>query len=271
MTGLPAGIPVIYGSGDQPAQAIGNGCVKEGLIISNIGTGGQISAYSKKNTYDEKLRTHTFCHALDHAYSIFGATLCSGMSFNWLKNKILRTEDYHTMSSMAAEISPGSEGLIYLPYLSGERTPHMNENAKGMFFGLKLGHDHRHFTRAVMEGVTFSLKDSLRILAEIGISGDRIIASGGGASSPVWLQIQADVFEMEVGVSCVKEQACLGACIMAGVGAGIFKSVQQACDQYVEFEDKVYKPNEEHVSLYRENYAVYQKLYERTKDLMEMV
>lgn len=271
LTGLPEGIPVIYGSGDQPAQAIGNGCVKDGLLVSNIGTGGQISAYSKKNKYDEKLRTHTFCHALDQAYSIFGATLCSGMSLNWLKNKVLRTEDYHTMSLMAAEISPGSEGLIYLPYLSGERTPHMNENAKGMFFGLKLGHDHRHFTRAVMEGVTFSLKDSLRIFEEIGITGSRMIASGGGASSPVWLQIQADIFEMEVQVSRVKEQACLGACILAGVGAGIFKSVQQACDQYVEFEDKVYKPDEEHVSLYRENYAVYQKLYERTKDLMEMV
>jgi xylulokinase len=271
LTGLNAGIPVIFGSGDQPAQSIGNGAVKEGLIVSNIGTGGQISAYTKNDKYDSKLRTHTFCHSIDHAYTIFGATLCSGMSLNWLKNKILNIDDFNILSSMTDEIPPSSEGLIYLPYLSGERTPHMNQNAKGMFFGLKLCQDHRHFARAVMEGVTYSLKDSLSIFEEMGIAGDRIIASGGGATSPVWLQIQADIFEKKVQVCRVKEQACLGACIMAGIGVGIYKNAQQACEKYVEFDEKVYEPIQEHVLVYREAYAVFRKLYERTVDLMELV
>ena len=119
------------------AQSIGNGVFREGEVISNIGTGGQISAYIKEPKYDRELRTHTFCHALDKAYTIYGATLCSGMSLNWLKNKILDIEDFNRMSYMAREIEPGCKGLIFLPYLSGERTPHMNPSAKGMFFGLR--------------------------------------------------------------------------------------------------------------------------------------
>jgi xylulokinase len=269
-TGLRAGIPVIYGSGDQPAQSIGNGAVREGLIISNIGTGGQISTYAKKDVYDSKLRTHTFCHSIDQAYTVYGAALCSGMSLNWLKNKILHISDFKRMSDMAEEIDSGSEGLIYLPYLSGERTPHMNPKAKGMFFGLQLRHDDRHMIRSVMEGVAFSLKDSLQIFEEIGIEGDRIIASGGGASSDVWLQIQADIFEKDVYVSCVKEQACLGACIMAGTGTGLFPSVQDACERYVKFDSKVYSPNCTQAAKYRNSFEIYQELYNRTKDLFEM-
>ncbi|QEY35529.1 xylulokinase [Caproiciproducens galactitolivorans] len=268
-TGLRAGIPVIYGSGDQPAQSIGNGAVREGLIISNIGTGGQISTYSKKDVYDSGLRTHTFCHSIDKAYTVYGAALCSGMSLNWLKNKVLHIKDYKLMSNMAGEIDSGSDGLIYLPYLSGERTPHMNPKARGMFFGLQLRHDNRHIIRSVMEGVAFSLKDSLQIFDEIGIKGNRIIASGGGASSDVWLQIQADIFEKEVHVSCVKEQACLGACIMAGAGTGIFGSIQEACNRYITFDSKVYYPNMSKMVKYRTSYEIYQELYSRTKDLFE--
>jgi D-xylulose kinase len=269
-TGLRAGIPVIYGSGDQPAQSIGNGAVREGLIISNIGTGGQISTYSKRDVYDPDLRTHTFCHSIDHAYTIYGAALCSGMSLNWLKNNVLHINEFHRMSDMAGEIDSGSEGLIYLPYLTGERTPYMNPKAKGMFFGLQLRHDDRHMIRAVLEGVAFSLKDSLEIIKQIGINGDRIIASGGGASSDVWLQIQADIFEKAVYVSRVKEQACLGACIMAGVGAEIFGSVQEACDRYIEFDSKIYYPNETQLEKYRASYQLYQQLYNKTKDLMDV-
>ena len=168
--GLKEGIPVVYGSGDQMAQSIGNGVFREGEVISNIGTGGQISAYIKEAKYDRELRTHTFCHALDKAYTIYGATLCSGMSLNWLKNKVLGIEDFNSMSHMAQEIDPGCRGLIFLPYLSGERTPHMNPSAKGMFFGLSLCQDRRYLTRAVMEGVTFSLRDSLTILRSWGSS-----------------------------------------------------------------------------------------------------
>lgn len=178
--------------------------------------GGQISTYIKEPVYDKKLRTHTFCHSIDYGYTIYGATLCSGMSLKWLKDKILRIDDFDQLSQMAGEIAPGSEGLIYLPYLTGERTPHMDPCAKGMFAGLTLGHDRRHIVRAVMEGVTMSLRDSLTIFRELGIKCDTMIASGGGAKSHEWLQMQADIFHKKVIVCEVNEQACLGACILAG-------------------------------------------------------
>lgn len=267
-TGLPKNISIVYGSGDQPAQSIGNGAVKKGTIISNIGTGGQISTYSDKDIYDEKLRIHTFCHGVNQAYTIFGATLCSGMSMNWMKDKILYESDFQTMSKEAGQAEPGSKGMIYLPYLSGERTPHMNPEARGMFFGLKLNQYRSHMIRSIMEGVVFSLKDSLEIFESIGLSGNRIIASGGGASSQVWLQIQADILEKEIKVCTVKEQACLGACIMAGIGGGLFKNVDEAVQRFVTFEDRCYEPREEYRQMYREQHQIYKELYENTKELM---
>ena len=267
-TGLPEGIPVVYGSGDQPAQSIGNGAVKEGLIISNIGTGGQISAYSATDIYDPKLRIHTFCHALNRAYTIFGATLCSGMSMNWLKDKILEAKSYQELSDAAAETEPGAGGLLYLPYLTGERTPHMDAGASGMFFGMRLIHDRRHFVRSVMEGVVYSLKDSLQIFEQMGLRADRIIASGGGAASPIWLQIQADILEKEICVSAVKEQACLGACILAGAGTGMLESTEEGVKRYVSFRGDTYEPRERLKDMYREQHRKYQQLYQAAKGLM---
>lgn len=267
-TGLPAGIPVVYGSGDQPAQSIGNGAVQEGLIISNIGTGGQISAYSAADIYDPELRIHTFCHALNRAYTIFGATLCSGMSLNWLKDKILEAGSFQELSNAAAETEPGAGGLLYLPYLTGERTPYMDTGASGMFFGMRLMHDRRHFVRSVMEGVVFSLKDSLQIFEQMGLRADRIIASGGGASSPLWLQMQADILEKEICVSGVEEQACLGACILAGAGTGILESVEEGVKRFVSFRGDTYEPRRYLKELYREQYRKYQQLYQTTKELM---
>ncbi len=266
--GLKAGIPVVYGAGDQQAQSIGNGVFEEGKIISNIGTGGQISTYIQEPVYDKKLRTHTFCHPINKGYTIYGATLCSGMSLNWLKNKILKIDNFEQISEMAAEIEPGSEGLVYLPYLSGERTPHMNPSAKGMFAGISLCHDRRHFIRAVMEGVTFSLRDSLTIFQELNIRGDTIIASGGGSNSDVWLQMQADIFRKKVIVCEVSEQACLGACILAGAGTGIFPSVKEGADRFVSFREKEYLPNQENAAVYDRQYEKYRELYELNKDWM---
>lgn len=266
--GLSEGIPVVYGSGDQMAQSIGNGVFKEGEVISNIGTGGQISAYIKEPKYDRKLRTHTFCHGLDQAYTIYGATLCSGMSLNWLKNKILGVDDFDDMSAMAQEIEPGSGGLVFLPYLSGERTPHMNPSARGMFFGLSLCQDRRYMVRAVMEGVTFSLRDSLTIFDELGIKCDTVIASGGGSHSDVWLQIQADIFNKKVKVCEVDEQACLGACILAGTGCGLFDSIEEAARRLVSFREKVYVPVPEHVETYNRQYRIFRELYTANEKFM---
>ena len=267
-TGLRAGTPVVFGGGDQPVQGIGNGLVHEGALISNIGSGGQIACFSKTDVYDAKLRTHTFCHALPGAYTIFGATLCSGLSLSWLADKVLDKRDYEALNKGAAEITAGSGGLIYLPYLSGERTPHMDAHAKGMFFGMTLDMDSRHFVRAVMEGVVYSLKDSLVIMKEMGIACNRIIASGGGAKSALWLQMQADILGMDVNVGKSKEQACLGSCMLAAVGAGIYKNAEEACSKHVSFHDIAYQPNPEQHDVYHRGYEVYSELYRRTSDLM---
>ena len=266
--GLKQGVPVVFGSGDQQAQSIGNGVFQEGSIIANIGTGGQISAFIKEPVYDPKLRTHTFCHAVRKAYTIYGATLCSGMSLNWFRDSFFPNKKFSALSEMAAEVPAGSEGLLYLPYLSGERTPHMDPKAKGMFFGMTLGHDGRHFARAVMEGVVFSLRDSLTIFKELGIDGEMIIASGGGAKSEVWLQIQADIFHKKVKVCTVKEQACLGACIIAGTGCGIFSSVAEGAGQLVSFCNRIYIPSANNGKLYDQQYEKFRKLYDATKEFM---
>ena len=267
-TGLPAGIPVIFGAGDQPAQSIGNGVIQDGKLICNIGTGGQISAFIKTPVYDKQLRTNTFCHAIRGSYTIFGATLCGGMSMNWAKNKVLHVENYEMVNSLAASVRPGADGLIYLPYLSGERTPHMNPNAKGMFFGMILRHGQGHFLRAVMEGVTYSLKDSLRIIQELGVDAPMIIASGGAAASGQWLQIQADILEKPVCASRVKEQACLGSCILAAAGTGILPSLEAGCERFVTMDDRTFLPDEKNTAIYREGYEKYKELYKRVQDLM---
>lgn len=267
-TGLPVGIPVIFGTGDQPAQSIGNGVISDGKIISNIGTGGQISAFIPSPIYDAHLRTNTFCHAIRDSYTIFGAALCSGMSLNWVKNKVLHIDDYETVNEMAASVQPGAENLIYLPYLSGERTPHMNPNAKGVFFGMTLRHEQGHFLRAVMEGVTYSLKDSLEIIKELGVDAPEIIASGGGSASDQWLQIQADIFEKPVTASRVKEQACMGSCILAANAIGALSSLEEGCERFVLLDDRVFYPDRRHVDIYKEGYVKYKELYKRLWDMM---
>lgn len=267
-TGLREGIPAVYGAGDQQAQSIGNGAVREGLVISNIGTGAQISAYAAKNLYDPKLRTHTFCHGIPGGYTIYGAMLSGGLSLKWLKEQILHEKSFEKLSGLAEAVEPGSGGMIFLPYLAGERTPLMNPDARGVFFGMSLEHTGAHMARAVMEGVTYALRDSLEILEEMGISGERILASGGACASPVWLQIQADILGKEVQVCRTKEQACLGACILAGAGLGIYDSIEQACKELVRFDEKIYEPRREYEQRYLENYQRFHGIYEGTKQYL---
>ncbi|MEE1031376.1 MAG: xylulokinase [Ruminococcus sp.] len=267
-TGIPEGIPVIFGAGDQQAQSIGNGVVKEGLMISNIGTGAQVSAYCKKDIYDGHLRTHTFCHGIPDSYTIYGAMLCGGLSVRWLKNNILHGEKFQQMSEKAEKVEPGCGGLIFLPYLTGERTPHMNPKARGIYFGLSLEHTDAHLTRAMMEGVAFALKDSMRIMEEIGIPCEKMIASGGACNSPLWLQIQADIFGKEVQVCRAREQACLGACIMAGVAVGLYENIEKACEQLIAFDEVIYKPREKYREMYENLYYKYRKIYKYTNRYM---
>lgn len=266
-TGLPKGAQVIYGAGDQQSQSIGNGVLGEGTFICNIGTGGQVSSFAEEPVSDQKMRTHTFCHGIPGAWSVYGAVLNAGMALKWLKNQILETDSFETLNRLAQTVPAGSEGLIFLPYLTGERTPHMDPGARGGFCGLHLAHTRAHMARAVMEGVTFALKDCMDILKEMGLSGDRVISSGGGASSPVWLQIQSDVFGKEVQVLGVQEQACLGACMMAAVAAGHYRDLKEASDKLVNIRPEIYAPDPERHALYQEQIRRYRKLYRQIREV----
>ncbi len=266
-TGLAKGTPVVYGGGDQPVQNIGNGAVKEGVVCSSIGTSGQIAMFSQTPLRDPKYRVHTFCHAIKRGWSVFGASLSAGQCLKWLNNQVLSNPGYAALDDMANEIEPGSGGVVFLPYLNGERTPHFDSNARGLFIGLSLAHDRRHMARAVMEGVVFSLKDSLSLFAELGYQPEQIIAAGGGARSPLWLQIQADIFGVPVRVVKTVEQVCLGAAMLAGVGSGLFDTYEQATSAMVRYGDTVYEPDAKNAAVYGDAYRRYRVLYGANKEL----
>jgi xylulokinase len=266
-TGLHTGVPVVYGGGDQSMQAVGNGIVHRGIVSSTIGTGGQILTQTDRPDYDRLFRIHTFCSGANDAWNIVGGTLCAGLSLKWLKNIMFQGYSYDDISDSAEAVSPGSDGLVFLPYLIGERTPHMNPDAKGVFFNVLLRHERSHFARAVMEGVAFSLKDSLEVFKELGVSIDSVIASGGGARSRLWRQIQADVFGREIRVSKSTEQACAGAAMMAAIGCGMCKDLHEACERLVTYDEEVIKPNTNNSRRYNDIYLTYKALYKNNVQL----
>ncbi len=266
-TGLSPRTAVVNGGADQAMQAIGNGIVSDGIFSANIGTGGQISASMAKPVFDAELRTNTFAHALPNRWYIMGASLSAGASLKWLAKNVLRDADFARLDEGAALVPAGSGGLVFLPYLAGDRTPHLDPHAKGMFFGLTLDHNRHHFVRAVMEGVVFSLRDGMEILTGLGIPCRRLIASGGGAQSDLWLQMQADILGRDVYRSLAKEQACLGAALAAGVGAGVYAGFDEACGHAVKMDNAPCRPNDANARAYERGYGVYRELYRRNKEL----
>jgi len=265
MTGLSRGTPVVLGGGDQPMQAVGNGLVFPGVASSTIGTGGQFFTPTERPAYDPELRTHTFCHAVPGMWNVMGASLCGGMALKWFRENVVDGASFEELSEEASAVFPGSEGLIFLPYLVGERTPHMDPDARGMFFGLTLRHTRAHMARAIMEGVAFALRDSMEIFRGLGLRMDRILASGGGARSPVWRQIQADVFGRRLYTTRAREQAGLGAALVAGAGVGIYASVAEACREVVRTDDTTTDPDPERVGLYDRVYEIFRDLYRNNR------
>lgn len=263
--GLKPGTPVVYGGADQPMQAIGNGIIAPGTLSCTIGTGGQLFAALREPLYDRKLRTHTYVHAVPGTWYMLGATLSAGLSLRWLAANILGRSDYEALDSAAAAVPPGSEGLLFLPYLNGERTPHMDPLASAMFAGLTLRHRDSHMVRAVLEGVAYSLRDCLGVFRELGIAADRIILSGGGASSALWAQIFADVFGLDVYTNAIQEQACAGAAVMAGVGTGVFSSIAAGCQAVVRIQQQPVSPIAAHMEAYNRGFEQYRQLYANNK------
>jgi len=235
-TGLVPDTPVVAGGGDQPVAALGNGVIEPGLLLLTVGTGGQVFAPLDSPAFDPQARVHTFCHCLPGRWHLLGATLCAGLSLRWLRDLLRAARpqlDYFQLEQLAAQAPPGCEGLLFCPYLIGERTPHLDPDLRGAFLGLSLHHGLPHLVRAVLEGVAFSLRDALEVLREMGVNAQSAIVSGGGGRSPLWRQILADVLALELTVLEGEEQAALGAAMLAGIGAGVFADASDACRRVV--------------------------------------
>jgi xylulokinase len=273
-TGLAAGTPVVAGAGDQAAQAVGTGIVRAGTISVTLGTSGVVFAHLDAPDVDPQGRTHTFCHAVPGRWHVMGVMLSAGGSLRWLRDNVCLDawdrdgiDPYDAMTAEAATIPPTAEGLVFLPYLTGERTPHADPHARGAFVGLTIRHGRGHLIRAVMEGVAMGLRDSLEILQSMTVASHQIRVSGGGARSPLWRQILADVFGCDLATVTVTEGAAYGAALLAGVGAGVFASVEEACDRTIGILDRTV-PVPDHVALYERMYARYRGLYPALRGVM---
>jgi len=230
LTGLRAGTPVVGGGGDQAAQGVGVGAVESGIIALTLGTSGVVFAPTDRPLIQPEGRLHAFCHAAPGKWHFMGVMLSAAGSLQWYRDTLVPDEDFGTLVQEAQAVSPGSEGLLFLPYLTGERTPHPDPLARGAWVGLTVRHTRPYLTRAVLEGVAFGIKDSFTLIMEAGLGQiDQVRISGGGAKSPVWRQIMADVLGVELVTVNTTEGAAFGAALLAGVGAGLFDSVEQAC------------------------------------------
>lgn len=236
-TGLREGTPVVGGGGDQSANAVGVGAVSGGIMALSLGTSGVVFATSDGPSIDSEGRVHSFCHAVPGKWHMMGVMLSAAGSLRWLRDALAPGVEFSDLVAGAGEVPPGAEGLLFLPYLSGERTPHPDPLARGAFVGLTLGHDLRHLTRAVLEGVAFGLRDGLDLMVGAGVERpDSITASGGGTRSPLWRQILADVLGARIDTVATEEGAAFGAATLAGVGAGWHDTVEAAAGAWVSTE-----------------------------------
>jgi xylulokinase len=268
-TGLKAGTPVVGGAGDQAGGAVGMGIVRAGAVSATIGTSGVVFAATDTPAMDVKGRVHTFCHAVPGRWHVMGVTQAAGLSFQWLRNLLQSSSgslSYDVLTREAESIPPGSDGVLWAPYLMGERTPHLDPNARGTLTGLAASHTRAHVTRAVLEGVAFSLKDTFSLFEEMKVPVGNIRLGGGGARSPLWRQIQADVFGHEVEILAAEEGAAYGAALLAGVGARFWNSVEEACDAVVKVEQRV-TPKQQAMAALQKQYANYLTLYPALKPL----
>jgi xylulokinase len=265
-TGLRVGTPVVAGGGDQAAGAVGMGIVEAGLVSATIGTSGVVFAATTKPALDPKGRVHTFCHAVPGMWHVMGVTQGAGFSLRWLRDMMGGGLSYDQLCDAAAAVPAGCDGARWTPYLMGERTPHLDPDARAALAGLTASHTRGHLVRAVLEGVTFSLQDSFAILAEMGVPVAGVRLGGGGAKSPLWRQIQADVYGHPAEIVEAEEGAAYGAAILAGVGSGAWASVDGACKAIVKVATRV-APRPGDVATLRAVYADWRRIYPALKGI----
>jgi xylulokinase len=269
-TGLAAGTPVVGGGGDQAASAIGNGIVEPGTVSCTIGTSGVVFAFLNKPAYDPAGRVHTFCHAIPNAWHVMGVTQGAGLSLQWFRNRLAADAVYDDLTAEATLSPQGADGLFWLPYLMGERTPHLDANARGAWIGLTAKHQRSDLVRAILEGVCYSQKDGLAIVAALGAVPELVRLSGGGAKSPFWHQLFADIFNTRVVTLETQEGSAYGAALLALVGTGEYSSAVEVCRvSCKEIESK--EPQSSAVEFYRKHYSVYQSLYPALKDAYQAI
>ncbi|ABF39907.1 xylulokinase [Candidatus Koribacter versatilis Ellin345] len=264
-TGLAAGTPVVAGAGDQAAGAVGLGVVSAGAVHATIGTSGVVFASTDRPAMDPLGRLHTFCHAVPGRWHVMGVTQAAGLSLRWFRDNFgTRVEDrrdpYDRLMDEAASAPPGCDGVLWAPYLMGERTPHVDPNARAALVGLAANHGRAHILRAILEGVAFSLRDSLSIFAEMGVPVSSIRLGGGGQRSPLWRQIQADVYKHKVETILVDEGAAHGAALLAGVGAKVWPTVDAACAETVQVGETI-APDLTNSAVLQQQYERYRRIY----------
>ena len=280
LTGLIEGTPVAGGGADNACGAVGNGVVRAGLALVSIGTSGVVLAHTDAPQVDRSgpvPRVHTFNHAVPHTWYLMGVTQGAGLSLRWVRDNIGLPEmalerwsgvdAYVTLGQEADLVPPGSDGLLFLPYLQGERTPHLDAYARGGWVGLTASHNRRHLVRSVLEGVAFSLKDCFAIIQEQGLALEQVRATGGGAKSPLWRQIIADVLGVELVTTNASEGPAFGAALLAGVASGVYSSVQEACDATVRVVERT-EPRQQNAAVYARMYEQYRALYPALKPIL---
>src|SRR5712691_5080051 len=279
LTGLQAGTPVAGGGADNACGAVGNGIVESGLALVSVGTSGIVLAYADTPHVDTSgpiPRVHTFNHAVPNAWYLMGVTQGAGLSLRWVRDNIGLPERalerwtgldaYELLTKEAEGVTPGSDGLLFLPYLQGERTPHLDAFARGGWIGLTASHNRRHLVRSVLEGVAFSLKDCFAIIQEQGLELEQLRATGGGAKSSLWRQILADVLGVQLVTTTAEEGPAFGAALLAGVASGVYASVSQACEITIRVVDRT-EPRPELESVYAQAYEKYRALYPALKPI----
>lgn len=259
LTGLPPGTPVVAGAGDQAAGAVGMGIVKPGSVSATIGTSGVVFAATNNPALDPKGRVHTFCHAIPNRWHVMGVTQGAGLSLRWFRDQF-GGESYEQLTTEAENVPAGANNLLWAPYLMGERTPHLDPNARAALVGLTASHTRAHIIRAILEGVAFSLRDSFEIFREMNVPVESIRLGGGGARSKLWRQIQADVYGHAVDIVQAEEGAAYGAALLAGVGGNLWESVDGACANVVRVIGRI-PPDLAAVKVLEPLYRSYRALY----------
>ncbi|MBE5969443.1 MAG: xylulokinase [Lachnospiraceae bacterium] len=263
--GLSKDTLVVAGAGDNAAAAVGLGVVKKNRGFISIGTSGVVFVHTDNPIVDMGGRVHTCCHAVPGAWHVMGVTQAAGQSLKWLRKEIISLGDYDLMNEYVEEIPVGADKLIYLPYLMGERTPHLDPNLRGVFFGLSGIHSKKHMLRAAMEGVAYSFRDCKEVLSQMGINTDEMLICGGGAKNNIWCEIVADNYKSILKKPESEEGPAMGAAILAGVGSGVFESLENACERIVKIKEEI-SYNKDNAVIYDDYYKLYKKLHDDLKE-----